>query len=506
VTLWLDVLPDEGNATASRATPAADGTFTLDGAILASGTGTITLTALDRAGATIYRAVSRYSVAAPELPPLVVQLKQPYYTDEPEIEVRAQANLAVEELAGAQLAATLTRDGATVATREAQAAAETCTITFPLANLVPGGYGVAVRLTAASGEELGNWSGTVHRLSPVVSPSRVEVNRGGITCLNGRPFLPIIFYLTAGTEETRRAGNTVVFGGEDPEGCAQGLDQAQRFGLMGIPHLCDLLRGRNDWDGLRATVSRNKNHPALLSWYIADEPEGTGDSPELIARARDIIREIDPHHPVSGCNNTPSVFSAYAQVLDVHIADPYPIPFSPITMVADWTDLSRKAAGPDKPTWMALQTHDLSRYGVAGGRYPTADELRVMAYLALAHGAQGLAWWAYGHARESNWNRYEGIYAEVQAIEPYLLSSEGAGGCSVATEATGLHLLLRRHEGRVLLVVVNPQGEALEASLRLEGFHPTRATRLFDDGAASLERDLLEVQVPAMGRTLVVLQ
>jgi len=46
--------------------------------------------------------------------------------------------------------------------------------------------------------------------------------------------------------------------------------------------------------------------PALYGWYLADEPDGAGDvegppvgvQPETVQAAYDLVKELDPHHPV----------------------------------------------------------------------------------------------------------------------------------------------------------------------------------------------------------------
>ena len=228
----------------------------------------------------------------------------------------------------------------------------------------------------------------------------------------------------------------------------------------------------------------------------------------MLQQARTIIRDIDPLHPIAGLNNEPSVFAAYAPCFDVHLADPYPIPLSPISMVADWTDASRKACGPDRPTWMCLQTHDLSLYGVTGGRWPTPEELRCMEYLALIHGAKGIAWWAYGHARDHNWDTYRGMAAELKTLEPYLLSPEGSGGVSVEFDkqtAPDLHASAHRLGDRVLVLLANP-GPSATTRLQVRGMSVSRATRLFDYDVTPVADGGFEVSLAALGTAAYVVE
>ena len=50
---------------------------------------------------------------------------------------------------------------------------------------------------------------------------------------------------------------------------------------------------------LKNEVLAFRDHPALLSWYINDEPDGQGRPSELMEKAYQFIHELDPYHPVS---------------------------------------------------------------------------------------------------------------------------------------------------------------------------------------------------------------
>jgi len=494
----LDVFPEAGNAL-RRQTVIADGRFGFQGRLPEYGRGRMTFSLCDAAGAVVHRLAAAYAWPEPSPEPLVATLKQPYYTDEPAIQARIETNT---EDPGA-VVVTLTSGGAVLAEKKLDGT--DAEVAFDLAGLPLGDYELVFTLFGKGGETVAVERRDVHRLSPDVAPSRVEIRDGGVCYVNGGAFFPVIFFLAGGNEIVARAANTVVGGGEDPAGCAALLDGAQQHGLMAMPHLCNLLRGNNDWDGLRATVSRNKNHPALLSWYLGDEPEGSGDVPDLLLEARAIIRAIDRHHPISVLNNTPTVFAAYAPTCDVHMADPYPIPRQPVTLVAEWADISRRAAGPGRPTWLCLQTHNLALYGMDDGRWPTPDELRCMMYLALTHGSRGIAWWCYNHARDSgNWTAYETMYRELQQLAPYLLET-APGGAAVRVEPDRLHVSAHARGGRCLVLTANPGG-AVDATFTVSGITPAKALRVHDGVEFALTGGAFIAPIPTMGAAAFLLE
>ncbi|MBW6500645.1 MAG: hypothetical protein K0B05_04550, partial [Bacteroidales bacterium] len=80
-------------------------------------------------------------------------------------------------------------------------------------------------------------------------------------------------------------------------------------------------------------INRFKDHPALLAWYISDEPNGYKIPPSELEEIYRTVKRTDPWHPVS-IVFMPPVLSAtrYSGALDIVMADPYPIPDSPITL------------------------------------------------------------------------------------------------------------------------------------------------------------------------------
>jgi len=69
-------------------------------------------------------------------------------------------------------------------------------------------------------------------------------------------------------------------------------------------------------------VNRYKDHPALFAWYLADEPDGSGQSIDILQPKYDLIKTIDTNHPVS------MVFCAggaadFMSALDLIMVDTY---------------------------------------------------------------------------------------------------------------------------------------------------------------------------------------
>ena len=77
----------------------------------------------------------------------------------------------------------------------------------------------------------------------------------------------------------------------------------------------------------------------------------------------------------------------YADALDIVMADPYPVPDSPITMVGDAAgQLAAEFAGR-KPVWIVPQAFGGGEWW---GREPSLQELRSMTYQSIIKGARGI--------------------------------------------------------------------------------------------------------------------
>eukprot|EP01052_Picozoa_sp_SAG31_P033002 SAG31_NODE_3677_length_3996_cov_5.686939_4_plen_189_part_00 len=80
------------------------------------------------------------------------------------------------------------------------------------------------------------------------------------------------------------------------------LDNCSAVGMRVHYHL-NVLAVQPDtpekWSVLHTEISRVKNHPALLAYYIADEPGGSHRSPAMLAKVYTFIKAIDQHHPMT---------------------------------------------------------------------------------------------------------------------------------------------------------------------------------------------------------------
>ena len=225
--------------------------------------------------------------------------------------------------------------------------------------------------------------------------------------------------------EYARAGFTVVLPAlEDPYLPAPNLarlEVAGRRGLYVIVRDERLYPGVAQRPGWRAAtdtiVATYSAHPALLGYFLADEP-----GPDFFGPLAAVTRRLamrDPRHPahinlygegpvgheIQGLSYSaylrrfmesvrPGFFSLSNYVLKQDGTD---IP----TFCSGW-DSARTAAG-EVPFWAILLVIPHGPY-----REPTEAELAWQANLALAHGARGIVWFTYWSPNPAEPLRYRG--------------------------------------------------------------------------------------------------
>lgn len=274
----------------------------------------------------------------------------------------------------------------------------------------------------------------------ITTPSRAVINSHGVLLINNRPVFPIGFTMPPPADgktptgkgalaELAEAGATFLRTGPMAAPWDQAmlakeqryLDEAAKVGLWVMPTLREYsgVRENDPKEAqLRALINRFKDHPALGAWKGADEPEWGKQPIPPLKRTYDIIRELDPHHPVfivQAPRGTIDAMRAYDSAYDITGADIYPISYPPgghsiepnkhLSMVGDFTDRMMEVARvdnkPPKPVWMVLQvTFSGTIKPGKTLRMPTFPQTRYMTYQAIIHGARGLLYFG-GHIEKS---------------------------------------------------------------------------------------------------------
>ncbi|MCX7016748.1 MAG: hypothetical protein NTW86_30020 [Candidatus Sumerlaeota bacterium] len=206
------------------------------------------------------------------------------------------------------------------------------------------------------------------------------------------------------------------------------LDCAHAHGVFVWPNLRELVRldqpGRRKQ--LAAFIKRFRGHPAVLFWKSADEPEWGKVPVKALREAYELIRELDPDHPVwiaHAPRGTLETLRPYNDACDVLAIDIYPVSEPPgkhslevnkgLSMVGDLTRRVVNLAGGRKMVFMILQA---CWSGVMPSHnpknrlmFPTFRQERYMMYQAIICGADSLSFFGMplelaGRDAELGWN------------------------------------------------------------------------------------------------------
>lgn len=326
--------------------------------------------------------------------------------------------------------------------------------------------------------------------------SRVSFRADRVTLVDGVPFFPLGAYRDPSDRIDEVAGlleagfnltHDYLFEHQPlqtPEVAREYLDLMHEHGIKVFLGLNRVKLAERDLAWVQRFVAELMDHPALLTWYLADEPEIRGFTPSDMRRIHEAVRMVDPFHPTSVVYCRPGSFAEWADAQDIHWNDPYPLrpsgPDRPLTMVEEWVKLGRDAVGPDRPVWTVLQGHDYrwsnaeqARAEIGTPDKPTREHTRAMVFLSLAAGSDGLIWYWWPksryHIRDDAPQKWAGIVETVQLLHklmPWLTAEPTADDEMAAPEP--LRVWSREVDGVRVVAVVNASDEVTELRAPME--------------------------------------
>ncbi len=144
---------------------------------------------------------------------------------------------------------------------------------------------------------------------------------------------------------------------------------------------------------VRAMVARWKDHPALGFWYLYDEP-GPALPPEALSEFHRAVKRITPEIPDAIALSWIRNWDHWLRCADIIMPDFYPVrtrrfPRNMLNQQAEFfSKVSRRC-----PRMVPI----VQCFGFP--HYPSAAEMRYIAYSPLAQGAKGLFFWSYWRSR-----------------------------------------------------------------------------------------------------------
>jgi hypothetical protein len=290
-------------------------------------------------------------------------------------------------------------------------------------------------------------------------------------------------------------------------------DAAARFGMHCLVNLRELGNiGPDDTAKealLRQLVNRFKDHPAMGVWKHVDEPEwGKHPLPPML-RATQIIRELDPNHPIEitqAPRGTIETLRPYNAACNILAADIYPIGYPPgthsllpnkeISMVGDFTKTMMQVTDGKMPVWMTLQ---IAWSGVIKPgktlRFPTFADERFMTYQAIINGARGLIYFG-GHIPKAmsvedaalgwNWRFWQRVLrpvieeiGEKSPLQPALVAPDSKLPIAVAA-GDGIEFCVREVGDELFILACKREGATVLATFNGLPAWTTRGEVMFE--------------------------
>ena len=261
----------------------------------------------------------------------------------------------------------------------------------------------------------------IEKMAPATN--EVVITQGNKFYVNGKIFYPIICMNNIARSSdlleeslyyaSRRGMNTFITGGSE-QSMLKVLNLAKKLNMKVF--LRAGVSSRTDEAGLRLWKHRLynnytekvRNHPALLGYFLADEPMWTGVPLKRLMASYNVLKEIDPYHPIwinAAPRGTIKNHALYSQAADIYGVDIYPVPYpgnhsglkdKRLTCVGKYAQRMSEAVKYRKPIIMCLQgwaAADMDkRKTVSTGIYPSLIQSRFMAYDSLVEGAYICYW------------------------------------------------------------------------------------------------------------------
>lgn len=243
-------------------------------------------------------------------------------------------------------------------------------------------------------------------------------------------------------------------------------------------------------EALWTVIGERITDPGFLGYYTADEPDLAGAPHfEQASRQYRTLRRVNKGAVTYEVFFRPAPVWNWRDTADVFGADPYPLGAGvlgddylygdgskPLYGRVDlWTRDTINATKESRPIWMVLQLW------TQAGVFPTYDEMRRLAWKAIAAGAHGVLWWGFVSASGMEYQWYGGyqkpcspapcdpnaypdykrISTEVMDLESVLVEPDVSG--FVTCSDPKVNVRVKRSQGKIWIFTSNTTNLSLPA-------------------------------------------
>jgi hypothetical protein len=377
---------------------------------------------------------------------------------------------------------------------------------FPI-NLTPGNYNFRVDLFTAGSDGLKQkYSASAPLIILKYKANEVKIDHltGGLI-VNRRQFFPFGFFCyspvpaTLPEEEVVKGFNMISpyqkILPETIEERKKYMDRCARIGMKVHYNILSVSGGGGVGSNTEGLTDEQKkellineirtfmDHPALLAWYIADEPNGYKVPPDYLLEMYSTVKKLDPWHPVSIVVMAPFLSGAlkYSDAFDIVMPDPYPLPNLPAALVGNVTGQLKAEFSGKKAVWIAPQAFG---GGEIWSREPTLQEMRSMTYQAIIKGATGIQYFVrqgpnYFPKSTAAWGECGRMAMEIAELTPWLLTDEDTQ--KVTSSSGNIIVTSRLHNNQLMIMAVNLKNEPAKVEYNFYQSFNGRARVVFEN-------------------------
>lgn len=347
---------------------------------------------------------------------------------------------------------------------------KTAHLEMPLPKLWKNNRPIYIKLYANGKEVLE----TVRRYNnnPVPKTGKVKINPDKSLSYNGKKIFPMLLYGVVAEDLKQIAGIGFNSAGAKDLECSfyaipsRDIAMMQKWNKEAIANHLFLHFGVNFYEpNAGEYVALYRKLPGMLFWYGADEPWRDW---EFLQDNYNFIRNSDGEFPVMTVQCREMHMKNTAPTCDIVGCDPYPVPNVSLRSVATLTRNAADASFGLKPVWTVL--------GCYNERVPSLQEMRCMAIIALANGANGLGVYSWDERTKGKLDRYYAAQSPevIAMLTAFVKDVKDAE--AILTEPnlpdtlTGqemIHAALKRANGKTYLLLANDQRREEKATLTL---------------------------------------
>ena len=416
------------------------------------------------------------------------------------------------------------------------------TVAIPTARLGVGPVGIQA-VADAAGDRVGRATDVFAKLAGRDPDVRVSRFTRSVT-VDGIPLLPVFLPVdpaTLGDWHLDRLGKAgfnclaaapgklsqreLIRGGVPPEKAAAIRRQLDRLHSRGMKLLWPIPWSLEDWAltgdlyggkvaGLAATyrtlVVAFRDHPAILGWYLMDEPSPHTWEKEFGFAEADLhklwftVKEADPGRPAYVNWNHTWAIAPYGGLdcTDVVGHDNYETSGEPFDYgaLASSVRMINDARAGRKPAfaWISGSYDELAIR-------PSADAIRVHAWLHLIYGTRGLGYWSKPPMDPRAWDEIKAINREATFLHKHVLGNPEANLETTGVTGTSVHHALWTVADVAVLLAVNTRNctESFEIDIAgVCGREVVSARRLFDDRDVQVAGGMIRDECAPLSRYL----